>query len=130
MFLHHFCGVTAEETCRYELLRVEHNFRYVDESIHPKLICCGLLAFHTDLSLGNLITLVLLSFDISHFLEYLFLWLGCRYEISTMSFYFTSVIFLALILVESCVSSLEVLRFCSVSFPTCFLTACYHFKTC
>ena len=72
-----FCGVTADETCRYELLRVEHKFRYVDESIYPKLICYGLFAFHTNLSLEDLITLVLLYFDISNFLEYLFLWLGC-----------------------------------------------------
>ena len=98
-----FCGVAADDTCRYELLRVEHNVWYVDESIHPKLICCGLLEFHIDLSLGDWITLVPLSFNISHFLEYMFLWLGCRYEIFTMSFSFTSVIFLALIWAKSCI---------------------------
>ena len=39
----------------------------------------------------------------SHFLEYLFLWLGCRYRIFTMSFSFTSVIFWALNWAESCI---------------------------
>ena len=73
-----FCSVVADETCRYELIRVEHKLRYVDESIHPKLICCGLLALHIDLSLGALVTLVPLAFDSSHFLGYRFLWLGCR----------------------------------------------------
>ena len=54
------------------------------------MICCWLLGFPIDLSPGALITLVPLSFDISPFLGYRFLWLGCQ-RIFTMLFSFTSV---------------------------------------